>query len=372
MHLEHGGTIMEKQGLFPKLVSALYLPVLGIILALLVGAVLMLLLQVNPVLAYGTLIKGSLGSRYAIAETLTRATPVLFTGLAYAFAYRCGLSNIGAEGQFYVGGLTATMAALVLPPMPMVLHLPITLLAGFVGGGIWCAIPGWLKTWKGISETITTIMFVYIGQYLVGYMVTGPLKEPGYFPQSAPIPASAKLPIMLSGTRLSFGFLLALFCALLFYLVLFRSSLGFRVRVVGSNIGAARYIGLNIKRTTIFAMLVSGGLAGLGGATEIIGVQGRLLDLFSPGYGWDGITVGLLGRTHPLGIIFAALFIGMLRSGGSVMQRALGVPVALIYALQAVIIIVIVVSTYVERKRPSVSYSKTAVKFSGEEAKADV
>lgn len=327
------------------------IPVLGILMALAFGAVLMLFVDIDPWQAYSVMLRGSLGGRVQISETLVRATPILLTGLAYAFAYRCGLFNIGAEGQLYIGALAATIVAVLIPPMPIFIHLPLALLAGFVGGGLWCAIPGILKAWRGISETITTIMFVYIGQYLVSYFVAGPISDTSHFPQSPPIPVYSRLPNILPGTRLNLGFLVALAAVLVYYIVLYRSSKGLQIRVVGANIRAAQYIGINAKRTIVLSMLISGGLAGLGGAVEVIGVQGRLLEGFSPGFGWDGITVGLLGRTHPVGILLAALFLGMLRSGGMVMQRTMGVPIALIYAIQAIIIIVGVAGTYADFKK---------------------
>jgi len=349
---------IRQRGIILKLKNLLF-PILGIILALIIVAILMFFIKINPLEAYKILLKGSLGSKYALFETLVKATPILFTGLGYALSYKCGLFNIGGEGQFYMGGLGATLAALFLPSFPNWLCLPIALLLGFIMGGILSAIPGLLKVWRGVNEVITTMMFVYIGTYFVNFMVAGPIKEPGYFPQSPPIPENAILPIITSSnTRLTMAFPLVLIFLFLYYLMFYKTSLGLKISIVGSNPTAAGYLGINRKVIIIFIMFLGGGLAGLGGATEILGVQGRLVHNFSPGYGWDGITVGLIGRAHPIGMFFAAFLLGMLRSGGRVMQRQLGVPITIIYIIQAIMLIVTVAGTYVEKKKSFLSKVK--------------
>jgi len=340
-----------QRDIFLKLKNLLF-PILGIVFALIIMAIFMFFIKINPLEAYKILLKGSLGSKYALSETLVKATPILFTGLGYALAFKCGLFNIGGEGQFYMGGLGATLAALFLPSFPNWLCLPMALLLGFIMGGILCAIPGLLKAWRGVNETITTIMFVYIGIYFVNFMVSGPIKEPGYFPQSPLIPKNAILSsISMSNTRLTTAFPLVLIFLFLYYILFYRTSLGLKIRIVGSNPTAAEYLGINRKVMIIFVMFLSGGSAGLGGATEILGIQGRLIENFSPGYGWDGISVALVGRAHPIGMLFTAFLFGMLRSGGRAMQRQTGAPIAIVYVIQAIILIFTVAGTYIKQRK---------------------
>ncbi|HHY94113.1 MAG TPA: ABC transporter permease [Firmicutes bacterium] len=306
------------------------------------------MMGVSPLQAYGYLLRGAVGSQNSVAETAVKAIPLIFTGLSYAFAYRCGLINIGAEGQLYMGGLGAAVAGIYLNGLPAVIHIPVALAAGFLAGALWGYVPGLLKARLGVSEVINTIMMTYIAQFFVGYMVTGPIKEPGYFPQTALIRDSAVLPKILPPTRLHLGLILGLLAVAVFWLILWRTPYGFAVRAVGQNTAAAEAAGIVPGRTMASALAIAGGFAGLAGSCEILGIQLRLLQGFSPGYGWDGIAVGLLGRATPLGVLAAALFFGGLRAGGNMMQRGVGVPVAVIYVIQAIIIIVVVASMYLK------------------------
>ena len=326
-------------------------PILSIILALIIGAILIFYMKINPLEAYKILLKGSLGNIYALSETIVRTIPILFTGLGYAIAFNGGLFNVGLEGQFYMGGLGATLGALFLPSLPSWLHLSIALLLSFIMGGALSVIPAFLKAWKGISEIISTIMFVYIGMYFVNFMVSGPIRENIYFPQSPPIPTNASLPSIISNTRLTMAFPLVLIFLFLYYLIFYRNSMGLKIRILGKNPTAAEYIGIDRKVMIIVIMFFSAGLAGLGGATEVLGVQRRLSEGFSPGYGWDGVTVGLLGQQHPLGMFFAAFLLGMLRNGGSVMQRQLGVPITIIYVIQAIMLVGVLISSYMNMNK---------------------
>jgi general nucleoside transport system permease protein len=255
-------------------------------------------------------------------------------------ALRAGLINIGAEGQIYLGGLAATLVGLYARPLPPLVHVPLAMLAAFVAGGAWALLPALLRLRRGVSEVITTLLMNYIGLYLVGVVVSGPLKEPGApYPFSPSIAPSAYLPTIIPTTDAHAGIVIALALAILIFVFLEHTPLGFQVRMVGANPSAAAYAGVNVGRTVLLAMVVSGGLAGLGGASEVMGLKHRLFDAFSPGYGYDAIVVAFLGVGQPLGVIATATFFGALRSGANIMQRSQGVPVAVIFAIQGLAVL---------------------------------
>lgn len=316
---------------------------LAVVVALAISMIVIAAMGVNPWRAMGKMLSGALGNQNAIAETLVKMTPLIFTGISYALASRCGLTNIGMEGQLYMGALFATIAGVYIPGLPMVIHLPLTMCAGFAGGAIWGWIVGALKVRFGASEIITTVMLNTIAIQLVQFMVNGPITEPpGNDAQSSPLLQSAQLPVILKGTRAHLGIIIALVFVYLFWMFLWSSKKGYEIRVSGQNANAAIYSGINTKRNIVLVMLLAGGVAGLAGATEVMGVQGRLFPTVSPGYGFDGIAVALIGANSPLGIVAGAFLFGILRAGGNSMQRATGVPVAIIKVIQAIVIIMVV------------------------------
>lgn len=327
----------------------LLLPIIAVLGSFLIGSILLLLLDINPVEAYSALIRGAFGTQRLIITTLLKSIPLIFAGLAVTLAYRGGVFNIGAEGQLYVGALFAVWAGTVLI-LPYPWHLLVALLLGIVGGMLWGAIPGYLKASRGMNEIIVTILMNYIAIFTASYFVHGPLKEEGWNTQTPAVAESAQLPIIWEGTRLHAGFLLALLCVLAVYILLFHTTLGYRIRMVGTNIEAARYAG--VKTTTVMAltMALSGGLAGLAGTTELLGVQYRLIDNFSPGWGFDAIAVALVGRLHPLGALLAALFFGALRNGANSMQTAVRVDVVVVYILQGLAIIFLIAGASVNSR----------------------
>jgi simple sugar transport system permease protein len=315
----------------------------AILLALIIGALIIRVLGVNPLVAYRALFLGSFGSINALAETMVKMVPLIFTALSYAFAFRAGLINIGAEGQLYMGGILATLVGTNFQGLPMFLHLPLTILAGFLGGGVWGLMVGWLKVRFGANEIITTVMLNYVAINLVSYLVTGPMiAPPGNLPQSSPILPSAVLVRFLPGTRLHLGIFLALAALLFYFIYIWRMRAGYEARVVGQNMVAARYAGMQPEKVMIMVMFIAGGMAGLAGASEIIGVQGRLMQQFSPGYGFDGIAVSLVGMNTPLGILLGSVLFGMLRAGGNMMQMMARVPVAVISIIQALVIVFVI------------------------------
>lgn len=342
--------------------KSLSLPLLSIISALILGAIVILAMGLDPINAYQNLIKGSLGSVNAIGETLVKTTPLLFTGLSYALARRCGLFNLGAEGQLYMGGFLASVVGIYIKGLPIFIHLPLALAAGFIGGGLWGLLAGWLKLRFGASELITTIMLNYVATHWVSFLVTGPMIEPpGNFPQSAQMAVTAQLPRIVAGTRLHLGLIIALLGIVFYYWFLWKTTIGYETRVVGENPEAAQYAGMDTSRRALLAMFIAGGFAGLAGCSEILGVQQRLFQNFSPNYGFDGIAVALLGQNTPIGILLSGILFGVLRSGANMMQMAAKVPIALIYIIQALVIMFVVGSdifNIIKRKRSVMAPAK--------------
>ena len=319
---------------------------LAIVLGLLVACVCIAFMGIDPAKAMQTFFKTFSGDLYGISEIFVKAIPLLFTGLSYAFANRCGLVNLGAEGQMYLGSLCATLVATQISGLPMAIHLPLTILAGFLGGAVLGTIAGLLKAKFGVLEVLSTLMLNYVAEFFVSFMVTGPIKESTSTPQSAPFAEAARLPTVVEGTRLHAGVIIGILCIVLFYLIISKSTLGFRIRTVGDNPNAAHYAGINVNRNAVYAMAIAGGFGGLAGAVELSGVLGRLYEGFSSGWGWDGITVALLGNCNAFGTGIASLLMGFIRAGVNSMQRSLSVPIGIVYVIQAVIILCIICKDY--------------------------
>lgn len=313
--------------------------IIAILGAFLVGTLVLLASGNSPIEAYGAMLGGAFGDIYGIGQTFTQATPIIFTALAFLFAFKSGLFNIGAEGQLLIGGFTAALVGISFNGLPLFIHLPLALLAGAAGGALWGFIPAVLKAKLGAHEVITTMMFSYVALYLTSYMVNYPFKAPGWVPQTVFVASSAELPRILPPTQLSASFILSLIIAGITVYVLQRTTIGYEVRAIGLNPGAAKSGGINIERGLILALVISGAIAGLGGAGEVLGVHRRYIDGFSPGYGWDGLAVALIGGLNPWGSVLAAILFGALRSGGMVMNRTTGVPLDIIFLLQALVVL---------------------------------
>lgn len=313
--------------------------------------------------AYGALLHGSIGSPkeilqaiqvyratgdtapllqafWPITESLVASTPYILAGLAVALGFRCGLFNIGAEGQFFIGALCSAWVGYTFTGLPWFIHLPLALLAGALGGAFWGAIPGYLKATTGAHEVVNTIMMNWISFRLSDWLLTGPMKAPGYRPITPQIEATAALPRLFPAPlRVHAGFFLALAVAALVYWLLFKTTIGFEIRAVGANPDAARYAGINITWNFVLAMILSGALAGLAGASQVLGTDHWVGQGFSAGYGFDAIALALLGKSHPLGVVLAALLFGTLRSGATRMQSLAGIPIDIISIIQGLVII---------------------------------
>ncbi len=316
----------------------LLVPIVSVLLALLVGAIFILIVGENPLHAYKVLFLESFGSIRSIATTLQRATPLIFTGLAVAFAFRCGLFNIGAEGQLYVGAMAAAIVGITFTGLPKIIHLPMAIIAGMVAGGLWAAVPGLLKAKLGVHEVINTIMMNFIAFYLTDFLVTGPFHGGRWAPETDRIMPTAVLERLFVPTRLNTGIILAVVAIILVYIILWKTRTGYEIRAVGFNPTAAEYGGISVSKNIVLAMVLSGALASLAGVEQILGVHGRFIQRFSPDLGFMGIAVALLGKNHPVGVFFAAVLFGALRTGAAAMDRLTDVPRELVVIIQALII----------------------------------
>lgn len=304
---------------------AIAVPFTAVVLALLIGAIILIISGANPIQAYIALFQGAFGGQVAIQRSLEKATPLIFTGLAVAFAFKGGLFNIGAQGQLLIGGIVAAALGFGISGLPLVIHMPLALLGGALAGAAYGAIPGALKAWSGAHEVITTIMLNFVAINITDYLANGPWKDttPGNIVARTPkILPSAEIPII---AFIPIGFLFGCLMAFVTWYVLFQTTLGYEIRTVGLSSNAAKYAGIRVALTIVLTMTISGFLAGMGGAIETQGVVGRFQPGFNLGLGFDGITVALLGKTSPFGVIPAAILLGALRAGSSQMQFSAGV-----------------------------------------------
>ncbi|NWF64908.1 MAG: ABC transporter permease [Chloroflexi bacterium] len=347
------------------LLQELLIPVLAVVTGLILGAIVILASGENPLRAYGALFAGSFGAPgdliegiqsyaatgetrlllraiYPITESLVTATPYIFAGLSVALGFRCGLFNIGAEGQFFIGALCSAFAGYSLTGLPMILHLPLAILAGALGGAVWGMIPGYLKARFGAHEVVNTIMMNWIAFRLSDWLLNGPMKSSGFRPVTPNVLASAEMPRFFPDPlRFNLSFFLALLAAYLVYWFLFKTTLGFEIRSVGANPDAAKYAGMNIIRNFVLVMFLAVGLAGLAGSAQVLGVDHWVGQGFSAGYGFDAIAIALLGKSHPAGVVLAALLFGLLRSGATDMQSIARIPIDIISIIQGMVIIFI-------------------------------
>jgi simple sugar transport system permease protein len=328
---------------------AISVPVAAVVLALLIGGVILWISGADPIKAYQALYKGSFGSPAALGRTLQKATPLIFSGLAITFAFKAGLFNIGAQGQLLFGAITAAVVGFAVKGLPVYIHAPLALLCGGLAGLLYGAIPGALKVFTGAHEVITTIMLNYIAINITDWLADGILKDtsPGNIVARTPkILATAKIGEI--GT-VPIGFLLAILAAVVIWWLLNYTTIGFEIRTVGLNPNAARYSGMKVATMVILAMMISGFLAGMGGAVETLGVVGRYQPGFNAGLGVEGITIALLGRTNPFGVIPAAILVGAMKAGASQMQFSAGVAKEITDVIQALILFFVAADVIVRK-----------------------
>lgn len=330
-------------------------------LALLVGALIILALGANPLEAYVGMVQGAFGSPNALADSLVKAAPLLFVGVGICIAYRGGVINIGGEGQIIMGALTATALVLALKPLPGLVLIPLALVAGCIGGGFWGGIAGFLKARFHVNEVLSTVMLNAIAVQIMTFLLNGVLMDPTTLDNAIRIPQTQRFPLWadlprLIPTRLHLGILLGIVVAALVYILLWRTTIGYRIRAVGFNAIAAKYAGIAVNRYQILAITLSGALSGLGGAVEVLGVNHRLFtDGSATGFtgsaGFNGIVAALFGGLHPLGVIPASFLFGALLTGANSLQRTVQVPGAFVTTLDGLVVIFVVASQIWARRR---------------------
>jgi general nucleoside transport system permease protein len=333
------------------------LPLISIVLSVLVGSIVIILsdwlvsgeLKLGlSIAAYSALISGAVGNFNSIVNTLVNSVPLILGGLSVGLAFKAGLFNIGAQGQFLMGALGAVIIGIQMREAPGIIAIPLSLLGGMLFGAVWGFIPGFLKATSGAHEVVTTIMLNFIAIAILAWAVSGPLDVPG---SPSPITVdvgNASLPIVL-GRNGHLGIIYAPLIAILYGWLLFRTTRGFEIRTAGANPDAARYAGMSPRRIVIWTMSAAGLLAGLGGATELLGVTHHMTASYGTTVGFDAIAVALLGRTSPLGIVLSALLFGAMRAGGAAMQIQAGVPAELVGVIQATILFFLVASPVIKR-----------------------
>jgi general nucleoside transport system permease protein len=353
--------------------EALRVPALAVLTGLIIGAIAIVASGSNVLAAYGALFAGSFGDPVRfftgfqqlfttgettgllrairpLTESLVTATPYIFAGLSVALGFRCGLFNIGAEGQFFIGALCSAFVGYSIKGLPAIIHLPLAILAGAAGGALWGMIPGYLKARFGAHEVVNTIMMNWIAFKLSDWLLNGPMKASGFRPVTPNVEHTAELPRFFPDPlRLNWGFILALVMAYVVYWFLFKTTLGFEIRSVGANPDAAKYAGMNIIRNFVLVMALAGALAGMAGSAQVLGVDHWVGQGFSAGYGFDAIALALLGKSHPAGVVFAAILFGFLRSGATNMQSMAGVPIDIISIIQGLVIIFIAAPEIIRR-----------------------
>ena len=343
-----------------RLVDGL-LPVFATLAALLIGAIMLLFLKVNPIEAYKALWDGAFVSSNAFAETLVKATPLLLVAIGICISFRGDVINIGGEGQMIIGAILATWVGLTFTTLPGWVVITLAMLAGFLGGAVWGGIPGFLKAYFSVNEILSTVMMNAIAVQLMNFLLRGPMIDPAQAEVASQIPQTARLleifrlPRFIP-TRLHFGALIAVVLAVLVYILLWRTTLGYRIRAVGQNPHASRYAGIKVPRYIVLALLFSGAFAGLAGAIQVYGVNYRMItdgsaSGFTGSAGFNGIVAALFGQLHPLLSIPASVLFGALLVGANSMQRMVQVPSALVIALNGLVVVFVVSSEILRRRR---------------------
>lgn len=337
----------------PTRLRLIGLPAAALALTVLVASFLALLAGANPFATLGLILQGAAGSKFAALETLNRATPLIFTGLAVAVAFRAKLWNIGAEAQLYAGAVVTVLLGTGALPLPAVFLVPVIALAAMLAGALVLLGPVLLKTRAGVDEVVTTLLFNFIMLLIVSMLLEGPMKDPmgmGW-PKSAALEKAARLPRIATGLRLHWGFGLALLAAVGVWVLQTRSTLGFEIRAVGQNAQAARFAGVPVNRVLVKTALLSGGLAALAGFSEVAGLKGNLTLDLSPGFGYTGIIVAMLALLNPLGVVISAIFVAGVFVGADSMSRAAGVPTYIADILLATALLTMVLALRLTRVR---------------------
>ncbi len=325
---------MEK---FRKSLTSLIVPILSVVLAFLIGAIIMLAMGSNPVVAFSALFQGAFGTAASIGTTLNKSAPLIFTALCACFAYKCGVYNLGGEGQFLIGA-TAAFCAVHLTGLTGIAGILLAFVVGIVAGGVWGLIPGVLKITRGLNEMIISIMLNYVATLFMGVIYTSWIRDAN-MPQTPSVSETVMLPKVFSNMRFTWSFVIAVVVGILMYYFLYWTSVGFKLRSVGLNMTASRFNGFPVKRYILISFIASGAIAGLGGAADLLGTQYRLINGYGNGYGFDGVAMALIGMLHPIATVVVAIFFAALRVGSTSMQVATGVPTSVSDIIQALVIV---------------------------------
>ncbi len=335
----------------PSLVETLAYPLAAVAATFVIASLLVLAAGASPLSVFGLVLKGAAGSRFAILETLTRATPLIFTGLAVAVAFRAKLWNIGAEAQLYAGALITVVLGTGALPLPGAVLIPLLMIAAMAAGALLLLGPAIMKTRLGVDEVVTTLLINFIMLLLISMLLEGILKDPmgmGW-PRSPKIIADAQLPKLIARTRLHLGFIIAIVAAVVVWIIMKKTTLGYEMRAVGHNAEAARYAGIPVNKVLMKTALLSGGLAALGGFSEVAGLKSNLTLDLSPGFGYTGIVVAMLAMLNPLGVVLAAIFVAGIFVGADAMSRTAGVPSYIADVMVATALLTMVVAIMLTR-----------------------
>ena len=324
--------------------AKIMIPIAAIIVTLILSAIPILIAGGDLWKSYFYLFYGALGTRFNLLETFVKASPLLLTGLAVAFAFRAKFWNIGAEGQLLAGALAATVLGISLGDVPKPLVLPIVIVGGFLAGGLWASIPALLKTKLKVDDVVSTLLLNYVMVHIMGALLFGPLQQPGSsWPRSSAIIAAAEYPMLMARSRFHLGIPLAFLAVLVIWFINQKTTFGYQSRAVGVNARAANFGGINTTRVILWTALISGGLAGLAGVGELCAIQRRLIMDISPGYGYSGIVIAMLGNLHPVGVLFSSLFFSVIIVGAQTMSRMTGVPTYIAEVIQGMALMVMLI-----------------------------
>jgi len=337
----------------PSLTATLAYPVGALVVTFFIASLLVLAAGANPLSVFGLVLKGAAGSQFALVETLTRATPLIFTGLAVAVAFRARLWNIGAEAQLYAGAVMTVVLGTGALPLPAPILLPLIAISAALAGALMLLGPAILKTRFGVDEVVTTLLLNFVMILFVSMLLEGVLKDPmglGW-PKSQSLIAEARLPRIIGNRRLHYGFVLAIACAVAVWIIMKKTALGYEMRAVGHNAEAARFAGMKVNTILIKTALLSGGLAALAGFSEVAGLKGNLTLDLSPGFGYTGIVVAMLAMLNPLGVVIAAIFVAGIFVGADAMSRSAGVPSYIANVMVATALLTMVTAIMLTRFR---------------------
>jgi len=324
--------------------ARIVIPITAVVATLILSAIPILIAGGELWKSYFYLFYGALGTRFNLLETFVKASPLLLTGLAVAFAFRAKFWNIGAEGQLLAGALTATALGISLTGLPSFMVLPTVIVAGFLAGGLWAFIPAILKTKLKVDDVVSSLLLNYVMVHIMGALLFGPLQQPGSsWPRSSEIIAAAKYPILMPRSRFHLGILIALLAVLVIWFINNKTTFGYQNKAVGVNLRAARFGGIHTNAVILWTALISGGLGGLAGVGELCALQYRLIMDISPGYGYSGIVIAMLGNLHPVGVLFSSLFFSIIIVGAQTMSRMTGVPVYIAEVIQGMALMIMLI-----------------------------